>query len=1776
VGGPGIPFSAVDGPDFDSGATLFSNGVSDNGDGTITIPAGVTSFTVTGDCVEDTTFEGTEVYGISVDGEQGTGTITDDDTQVTFSLTGATSVIEGESGVYTLSMVGAGVDPATHTGGITVDLTYTATGATGADYTQVTTVTFAAGVTSVDFSIDTIDDYFEELSAEDFTVSIADVSDIDDNGNFGGNVAIDGSDFSVTTEILDGVDVPGTVTPTAPENIAGAADTVFVKISGPSSIIEDDGANIYTVSLVDSDGNAVIALTGGVTVDLDFSGSAISGAGNDYTVSASSVTILAGLSSVEFTVTALLDGPDAESFTVDVGTITDNGSNFEYVAADLTASSVSTTILGTGADDLAVVHESALEDGSGKDETVFDADDESGQNVFSGEGSSTATGNLTTNDGVAVTEITDINGTGEVGGIITITNAIGTLAVVATAAGAAATGGAIGDFTYTLLGPVSNTVSGEEDIANEFYTYTYDTSSTTGSTAGLTVAIVDDEPLASSVAANVPVVEQASFDIAFVLDTSGSMGLGGFAVNLPDGTQTSRYALAIESIKALAAAFFAQSDDVEITLVTFATNATIWTPASGGNTFTTYDSFEIALGLIPQPGGGTNYEDALNDLQTVLGTFNSGAGVDAAADTLTYFISDGEPNTTDPVGDSGWGTFLAAPANATVKSYAVGIGTGLTDFAPLDAIHNVDLDGSGSENGAISVPDLTQLEAELLRTVPESFGGSVLLNSGVSTADFGADGGFIQSVTIELGGMLDVPGTPGTAGTPVTFTYDAVLNEITYTGNTGMQTITGNVLTLTEDNGVSGGNLDLDNFPFGKLLFDFSDGNYTYFAATDVIEEETFTLTFVAEDNDGDVSSQEVLTVTIADASPIAGDDSDTLFSNSDQLEGNVITGLGTDGGVSLGSSFTSFALQGEGVDYAVDGAMVTAINYRGVDIDFTQTLAAQSITATGNLAGDGTTFAITVTGTPINDVNGEYQIQIVNNDGSEVVFGSTGYYTYTPPVAPVNEERTSLSEAFGYAGTPTTFFEDFTNDGDAGDFSSALQVSATGGSGTVRFNDNNNGLSVNGGGRNDAIDNGEALIFDFSAYAYGVNDIILDFNRDELNASVQYTYLTDPGNSTATTTVTVALSGNDIDTLDALVGGSGVDYVTELQIVGGTSSRYNVQDLTFTEAVNPSPDVSIINNNGVVTTAVAGTEYLTIDFSSDRYPRGVEYVDLNFDVTDGSNGSAIFYRVDGTRLGSVTMDGGSLSSPDSFSNIGSIQIIPNGQITDDWNVSSIDYQEVPLVGDAPDLLPEVIEYTLSDFDENGDIDESDTATLTLSTVYNSFYGTGGDDNGIAGLLGKYYGSDYSDPTGGDLNTIAEALAIISGAAGPDATFLARELDYSISSSNNLGTGTSLEEFLGNDGSSLTTAPVDTSRGILHLSGFLNLAAGDYNFQATSDDGYSLIINGTAVISFDGNRAVGTYEESGVVTLLGGGQDTIEIIYWDNGGGADLITQYRPAGVGSYETITSAVTTIPATDSNDFISGGAGNDTFDGGGGADVIEGGTGNDILFGGAGDDNVVGGDGQDQLYGDADDDELIGGDGIDQLFGGTGEDTLLGGKGGDLLEGGDDDDQLFGNEGSDELYGEQGLDLLEGGAGDDVLDGGTQDDTLIGGLGDDELTGGTGDDSFVWQANEQGTFVNASEDIITDFSLADDVLDLSDLLQNEEDALSLDSYLRFSFTDSDGDTFIDTEIQIDHDGGAVFQTTQTIVLDGVDLSAEFGSTIDEVIITALINQNNLNIDT
>jgi Ca2+-binding RTX toxin-like protein len=100
--------------------------------------------------------------------------------------------------------------------------------------------------------------------------------------------------------------------------------------------------------------------------------------------------------------------------------------------------------------------------------------------------------------------------------------------------------------------------------------------------------------------------------------------------------------------------------------------------------------------------------------------------------------------------------------------------------------------------------------------------------------------------------------------------------------------------------------------------------------------------------------------------------------------------------------------------------------------------------------------------------------------------------------------------------------------------------------------------------------------------------------------------------------------------------------------------------------------------------------------------------------------------------------------------------------------------------------------------------------------------------------------------------------------------------------------------------------------------------------------------------------------------------------------------------------------------------------------------------------------------------------------------------------------------------------GNDTLDGGAGNDTIFGQEGDDVITGGAGNDVLYGGSGADVFMYNAGDNGV------DVIKDFTVGEDVLDISGMLQGY-DALQ-DSINDFVFTTEVGGNTI---LSIDVDG-------------------------------------------
>ena len=349
---------------------------------------------------------------------------------------------------------------------------------------------------------------------------------------------------------------------------------------------------------------------------------------------------------------------------------------------------------------------------------------------------------------------------------------------------------------------------------------------------------------------------------------------------------------------------------------------------------------------------------------------------------------------------------------------------------------------------AIIVPNLNNLGEALLSTVPISHGGNVISNANVGNV-LGADGGYVQTLTIKLD--TDANGTPDT---DVVFTYNNGTNQITHSGAfpTG-GAISGDLLTLGDTQG----------FHLGKVTFNFSDGSYTYFTDGKAIQGDSFSFTFVARDGDGDVTAPSTLTVQIADGHPIARPDTDTLLANQTHLDGNVISGLGTDGGQALGGKIVSFASQGAGVDDAVDNAQVSAVLFKGASYNLAVNASGSGAGFTWTVAGGNLTWTATA-------------------GGEKLVFDKTGFYDYNPPTASLPVVTTAAAVTSTFTSVAAAALNGVVLGG----------ISRTGTTQTLNYTDaagtTNDGVGVNGGptaqfgiDENLTVDNLETLVVNFN-----------------------------------------------------------------------------------------------------------------------------------------------------------------------------------------------------------------------------------------------------------------------------------------------------------------------------------------------------------------------------------------------------------------------------------------------------------------------------------------------------------------------------------------------------------------------------------------------------------------------------------------------------------------------------------------------------------------------
>lgn len=317
--------------------------------------------------------------------------------------------------------------------------------------------------------------------------------------------------------------------------------------------------------------------------------------------------------------------------------------------------------------------------------------------------------------------------------------------------------------------------------------------------------------------------------------------------------------------------------------------------------------------------------------------------------------------------------------------------------------------------------------------------------------------------------------------------------------------------------------------------------------------------------------------------------------------------------------------------------------------------------------------------------------------------------------------------------------------------------------------------------------------------------------------------------------------------------------------------------------------------------------------------------------------------------------------------------------------------------------------------------------------------------------------------------------------------------------------------------------------------------AGDDVIFATSSTGQTIdaLAGNDSIFGSQGNDIL--IGNSGDDTLLGGlgldslrggrfGSDTASYILATSGVVANLTFGYgymtNPGDAADRDTYSS-IENIDGGSGFDHLTGDGLANRLRGNGGADQLFGVGGNDLLEGGNGGDRIDGGGGDDTISGGAGNDSVIGGTGADEMSGGDGTDQLeyfasasgvhinlalntaeggdaqgdiisqfeniAGSQHDDILRGSKDENGLAGNAGDDQIFGVGGNDNLFGGEGDDRLHGGAGSDYIEGGFEYDVMSGGSGRDFFGYRFLADSGNGASQRDIITDFNVAEDVIDL-----------------------------------------------------------------------------------
>ncbi|WP_369959560.1 retention module-containing protein [Pseudomonas benzenivorans] len=391
-----------------------------------------------------------------------------------------------------------------------------------------------------------------------------------------------------------------------------------------------------------------------------------------------------------------------------------------------------------------------------------------------------------------------------------------------------------GSYSFSLQGPLDHPLPGSSDDG-QLLSLPIDFSGVLTATDGdgdpiggfeagsFTIDVEDDVPVARNDSATVLAGQSQDFNVAFVLDFSGSI----------DNTELNQM---LQAVRAAGQALFNGTPGaVNIKLVAFSATATSYAQVTD---FASLNS--LIASLNPAEGGTRPFNGQTDFTDAIIETMSAYSPIPGWSNQV-FFISDGNPNQQTGPG----GTSLTAPVATAWNSFvndngisvtSIGVGNGIS----VARLQDIDVDGEGAP---ILVGDFDDLIDTLVgQVLGDVVSGNVLLgnDNAVGGGDddaFGADGpGYIQS--IEING--------------ITYTWDGVGTIVASSG----PNIAGSQLS------------DITTAQGGKLSFNFATGAWSYQAPSGINGDKVEAFNYIIVDNDGDPANA-TLTIYVEDQSPV-------------------------------------------------------------------------------------------------------------------------------------------------------------------------------------------------------------------------------------------------------------------------------------------------------------------------------------------------------------------------------------------------------------------------------------------------------------------------------------------------------------------------------------------------------------------------------------------------------------------------------------------------------------------------------------------------------------------------------------------------------------------------------------------------------------------------------------------------------------------------------------------------------------------------------------------